>query len=76
MDGEWAEGYEEVSKEAILFYQKQFSFEDTTADLSLLHHVQVMIDQESNDTLCQIPTTEEVKAILSLMVKVVVVLMD
>lgn len=36
MDEECAEGYKEVSKEAMLFYQKHFTYQDTTTDLSLL----------------------------------------
>ncbi|XP_059302254.1 uncharacterized protein LOC132054225 [Lycium ferocissimum] len=63
LDGNWLDNEEEMANEAVKFYHKQFIQEDmghTNEDI--LQHILCMLDQESNEMLCKVPLSEEVKA--------------
>ncbi|XP_059315804.1 uncharacterized protein LOC132066519 [Lycium ferocissimum] len=52
-----------MANEAVKFYHKQFTQEEmghTNEDI--LQHIPYLLDQESNEMLCKVPSNEEVKA--------------
>ncbi|XP_059315045.1 uncharacterized protein LOC132065599 [Lycium ferocissimum] len=60
-DGSWIEDDDQMADEVVHFYSQQFSQEELIGDENLLSHISVLIDQNRNDLLCQMPSVEEVK---------------
>ncbi|XP_059292741.1 uncharacterized protein LOC132046197 [Lycium ferocissimum] len=60
-DSSWIEDDDQMSDEAVHFYSQQFSQEELIGDENLLSHIPVLIDQNRNDLLCQMPSVDEVK---------------
>ncbi|XP_059306395.1 uncharacterized protein LOC132057811 [Lycium ferocissimum] len=60
-DGSWIEDDDQMVDEAVHFYSQQFSPEELIGDENLFSHIRVLIDQNRNDLLCQMPSVDEVK---------------
>ncbi|XP_060190553.1 uncharacterized protein LOC132619771 [Lycium barbarum] len=63
LDGNWLDNEEEIANEVVKFYHKLFTQEEmghTNEDI--LQHIPCLLDQESNEMLCKVPSNEEVKA--------------
>ncbi|XP_060196130.1 uncharacterized protein LOC132625487 [Lycium barbarum] len=60
-DGSWIEDEDQMADEAVNFYSQQFSQEDLIGDENLLSFIPVLVDQNRNDLLCQMPSIDEVK---------------
>ncbi|XP_060183463.1 uncharacterized protein LOC132613456 [Lycium barbarum] len=50
-----------MADEAVHFYSQQFAQEELIGDENLLSLLPVLIDQDRNDLLCQMPSVDEVK---------------
>ncbi|XP_060210670.1 uncharacterized protein LOC132637628 [Lycium barbarum] len=63
-DGSWIEDEDQMADEAVHFYSQQFSQEELIGDENLLSLIPVLIDQNRNDLLCQMPSVDEVKNVV------------
>ncbi|XP_060202145.1 uncharacterized protein LOC132630592 [Lycium barbarum] len=63
-DGSWIEDEDQMADEAVHFYSQQFSQEELIRDENLLSLIPVLIDQNRNDFLCQMPSVDEVKKVV------------
>ncbi|XP_059288801.1 uncharacterized protein LOC132042210 [Lycium ferocissimum] len=58
-DGSWIGDEDQMAAEAVHFYTQQFSQEDSIRGENLLSHIPVLINQNRNDLLCQMPSVDE-----------------
>ncbi|KAG5574810.1 hypothetical protein H5410_054944 [Solanum commersonii] len=66
-DNTWIEGSDEIAKEAINFFESQFSKDDSHKDFSILNCLPCVINEEDNNILDALPTMAELKeAVFSL----------
>ncbi|KAH0712733.1 hypothetical protein KY289_008692 [Solanum tuberosum] len=63
-NGDWIEGNYDIAKEAISFFEKQFTKEDTIQDESILNYLPKVIETTANEELCKEPTMQEVKDVV------------
>lgn len=63
-DGNWIEGDEDISKEAIVFFHKQFSKEDINTNFSLLNNIPRLVTDTDNDNLTVNPSMEELRDVV------------
>ncbi|WMV11057.1 hypothetical protein MTR67_004442 [Solanum verrucosum] len=63
-NGDWIEGNYDIAKEAISFFEKQFTKEDTIQDESILNYLPKVIETTDNEELCKEPTMQEVKDVV------------
>ncbi|WMV27386.1 hypothetical protein MTR67_020771 [Solanum verrucosum] len=66
-DNTWIEGSDEIAKEAINFFESQFSKDDSHKDFSILNCLPCVINEEDNNIPDALPTMTELKeAVFSL----------
>ncbi|XP_059310607.1 uncharacterized protein LOC132061950 [Lycium ferocissimum] len=59
--GNWLDNMEQISKEAVRFFQNQFTQEAGHSDFDLLKHIHSMFSHYQNMELCAYASKEEVK---------------
>ncbi|XP_059315814.1 uncharacterized protein LOC132066528 [Lycium ferocissimum] len=60
-DGSWIEDEDQMAAEVVHFYAQKFSHEDSVGGEIFLSHIPILINQDRNDLLCQMPSVNEVK---------------
>ncbi|XP_060210587.1 uncharacterized protein LOC132637527 [Lycium barbarum] len=60
-DGSWINDEDQMADEAVHFYSQQFAQEELIGDEIFLSLIPILIDQDRNDLLCQMPSVDEVK---------------
>lgn len=63
-DGNWIEGDEEIAREAVSSFQKQFTKDSSDVDLSILSCIPKLVSDEDNKMLTNQPTLDEIKDIV------------
>lgn len=62
VEGEWLEQQDEITDEAILFYQNQFQKQPTQTDFDLLEEVPTVIRDEDNEEMQRMSSKKKVYA--------------
>ncbi|XP_019261255.1 PREDICTED: uncharacterized protein LOC109239187 [Nicotiana attenuata] len=63
-DGNWIEEEKEIAKEAVSFFQKQFTKDSYVNNFSALNCIRKLIDEANNVMLNAVPTMEELKGVI------------
>ncbi|XP_060181961.1 uncharacterized protein LOC132611561 [Lycium barbarum] len=63
-EGNWIEGVNDIAKEAIMFFEKQFTRENIVMEDSILSCLPRVIDPGDNEELCKLPTLQEIKEVV------------
>ncbi|KAG5585652.1 hypothetical protein H5410_046086 [Solanum commersonii] len=63
-DGTWAEGDDEITREALKFYTNQFTGTECIEDYSVLQHIEEQVTPEDNYLIKTMPEEEKIKSVV------------